>query len=253
MANFQPSLETNDQKKEKKMEYLIIIIICIITMLLLKFAWKIKISDIKKIKEIGYDENLNKITNKLPENKQICAKILKMLHNETVQIEEKENNTASLYIAISNTIFIANIKNTFTRVQTISHECLHSVQNRTTLLFNFFFSNVYFLYFIVICILRLLNQLNFAMIHIFILTMLGVIYYAIRSYLEMDAMTNATFLAKEYMEKTEKLTPDEINLLTETNKVVTEIGIKLYHYKLLFNCVIKIVFFATFNLICTLP
>ena len=52
------------------MEYLIVILICIIFLLLLKFAWQIKISDIKKLKEIGYDKSLNDITNKLPENKE---------------------------------------------------------------------------------------------------------------------------------------------------------------------------------------
>ena len=37
---------------------------------------------------------------------------------------------ASLYIVATNTILISNIKDTFTRVQTIAHECLHSIQNK---------------------------------------------------------------------------------------------------------------------------
>ena len=74
----------------------------------------------------------NEIANKLPENKEICKAILKKLHNENVKIQENEDkdNKTSLYIAISNTIFIANIKDTFTRVQTIAHECIHSTQNK---------------------------------------------------------------------------------------------------------------------------
>ena len=155
------------------MEYIVIIVISIIFLLILKYAWNIKIKDIKKLKEIGYDKTLNEITNKLPENREICKTILKKLNNENVNIKEeleeenrntkrkdgnnknitiaKEKNlnkedeknkkaTASLYIAITSTIFIADVKNTFTRVQTIVHECLHSVQNRRTLLFNFIFS-----------------------------------------------------------------------------------------------------------------
>ena len=51
------------------MEYFIIIIICIIFLLILKFAWQIKLKEIKKVKEIGYDKELNESTNKLPENK----------------------------------------------------------------------------------------------------------------------------------------------------------------------------------------
>lgn len=231
------------------MEYIVIIIISIIFLITLKFAWSIKIKDIKTLKEVGYDSTLNEITNKLPENKEICQAILKKLNNEQVTIKEEENNTASLYIALSNTIMIANIKNTFSRVQTIAHECLHSIQNRRTLLFNFFFSNIYFLYFFAICILRILKILNFSMLHVFILTILGFIYYAIRSYLEIDAMTKASFLAKEYMEEEKHLSQDEIEIITEKNKQVTEIGIKLTNYQLILNCFLKIVLFAVINII----
>ena len=89
----------------------------------------------KKLKELGYDKGLNEITNKLPENKEICKSILKMLNNENVKIEESESNQASLYMLLSNSIIIANIKNTFTRVQTVAHECLHSIQNKKNFAF----------------------------------------------------------------------------------------------------------------------
>lgn len=231
------------------MEYFITIIICIAVAIALKFAWSIKIKDIKTLKEVGYDSTLNEITNKLPENQEICKAILKKLNNEQVTIKEEENNTASLYIAINNTIMIANIKNTFSRVQTIAHECLHSIQNRRILLFNFFFSNIYFLYFFAICILRILKILNFSMLHIFILIIFGFIYYAIRSYLEIDAMTKAEFLAKEYMEEEKRLSQEEIAIIAEKNKQVTEIGIKLTNYQLILNCFLKIVIFAIINII----
>ena len=84
------------------MEYIFIICICVLTMIILKFAWSIKIRDIKKLKELGYDKGLNEITNKLPENKEICKDILKMLNNENVKIEESESNQASLYMVLSN-------------------------------------------------------------------------------------------------------------------------------------------------------
>ena len=128
------------------MECLIVIVICIIFLIVLKFAWNIKISDIKKMKEVGYSKELNEITNKLPGNKEICKSILAKLNNEKVKIKESEDkeNKTSLYIAISDSILIANINDTFTRVQTMAHECLHSIQNRRTLLFNFVYSNIYF-------------------------------------------------------------------------------------------------------------
>ncbi len=226
------------------MEYLIIVLSCIVFLIILKFAWKIKIKDIKKLKEIGYSKELNEITNKLPENKEICKVILKKLNNETVNIKESENNTASFYLVLNNTILIANIKNTFTRVQTIAHECLHSVQNKRTLLFNFIYSNIYLIYFVAICILSILGIVKHGMLHIFILTILGIIYYAIRSYLEMDAMTKTRPLAKEYMEEEGSLSKEEQKTILENYDKINEIGIKMTNYRLIISITIKIIIFG---------
>ena len=226
------------------MEYLIIIAVCIIFLVVLKFAWNIKIKDVKKLKEIGYSEELNEITNKLPENKEICKSILNILNNEKVVIKESENNTASFYLVLNNTILIANIKNTFTRVQTIAHECLHSIQNRRTLLFNFIYSNIYIIYFLCICILSLLKLNQYPMVHLFILTILSFIYYAIRGYLEMDAMTKAKPLAKEYMEQEGTLSKEEQKKILDNYEIINEIGIKMTNYKLIINVTAKIIMYT---------
>lgn len=226
------------------MEYLVVIIICIIFLIVLKFAWNIRIKDIKKLKEIGYSKELNEITDKLPENKKICQTILKKLNNETVTIKESEDNEASLYLVLNNTILIANIKATFTRVQTIAHECLHSIQSKRTQLFNFIYSNAYFIYFLCICILSLLRFNQHGMLHLFILTILGFIYYAIRSYLEMDAMTKAKPLAKEYLEEEGTLSKEEQKEILDNYEIINEIGIKMTNYKLIMNCTIKIIIYA---------
>ena len=217
-----------------------------IFLVFLKFAWNIKISDIKKVKNIGYDKELNEITNKLPENKEICKYLLKKLKNEKVQLKESQNkdNKTSLYIALSNSILIANISDTFTRVQTMAHECLHSIQNRKTLLFNFFYSNIYFIYFLCICILSLLRLNEHGMIHLFILTILGAIYYAIRSYIEMDAMTKAKPLAKEYIEEQKVLTTEEQNKVLDNYEVINDIAIKMTNYTLIMNCTAKVIIYA---------
>lgn len=106
------------------MESLIVVLVCIIFIYLIKYLFGIKIDDVKKIKELGYDKELTEITNKLPDNKIICDEILKKLDNEEVKVKETESKMASLYIVATNTILISNIKDTFTRVQTIAHECL---------------------------------------------------------------------------------------------------------------------------------
>ena len=107
------------------MEYIITIVIMILVIFILKIGLNIHFKEIKKIKEIGYDKELNKIANKFPDNKEICKKILEKLNNKDVKIEEENNSKTSLYIAISNKIIIANINDTFTRIQTIAHECLN--------------------------------------------------------------------------------------------------------------------------------
>ena len=226
------------------MEYIVAIIVSIAFLFVLKFAWNIKIKDITKLKEIGFNnKQLNEIANKLPENKQICETILKKLNNESVDIKESDNES-SFYFVLTNSILIANIRNTFTRVQTICHECLHSIQNKRTLLFNFFFSNIYFIYFFVICILTILKFNFYPMLHLFILTILGFIYYSVRSSLEMDAMTKAKPLTKEYLQEEGTLNKEEQELILKNCEDINKIGIPLTNYKLAFNCTVKIIVYC---------
>ena len=164
---------------------------------------------IKQIKEARHNKKLDEITSKFPENKEICEEVLKKLNNTKVKIkveetedsskDNKEKRTDSLYIVISDSIFIGNIKDTYTRIQTVCHECLHSIQPRKLLLFNFIFSNIYLLYFVLSTILTIAGVIKDTKTQIIILTLLSFIYYAVRSYLETDAMTKARFLAKDYM------------------------------------------------------
>lgn len=231
------------------MEYIFIICICVLTMIILKFAWSIKIRDIKKLKELGYDKKLNEITNKLPENKEICKSILKMLNNENVKIEESEGNQASLYMVLSNSIIIANIKNTFTRVQTVAHECLHSIQNKRTLLFNFIFSNVYFIYFVAICILAILKMNPLPNTVLFTLVICSFINYMIRSCLEMDAMIKAKPLAEQYLKREGTLTEKEQETILNNYDEINNIGIKLYNYTLITKNLIKIIIYSVICII----
>lgn len=215
------------------MEYIVIIITSIIAIIALKIGFNIHIKDIKKIIEIGYDKELNKIADKFPENKEICEKILEKLDNRNVTIEETQDSKTSLYIALTNKIIIANIKDTFTRIQTIAHECLHSVQNRKILLFNFVFSNLFMLYFIVAIFLILFNIGN-AMVYIQIFTILAIIYCAVRMYLENEAMSKAMYVAKKYMQdfkvETNRVTDKEINTLVKQFDILNKMGIPLTNF-----------------------
>ena len=233
------------------MEYIIIVILCLITIAFLKVAFSVNITDIKKIKSIGYDKSLNEITNVLPENKVVCEEILKKLNHKTTKIEElKENEkTLTYYSVITNRIMIANIKGTFTRIQTIAHECLHSVQNRRLLLFNFIYSNIYLLYFFVICMLTIFRIEVMPLMQVGILLVLGLVYYSVRSYLETDAMTRAPYLAKEYMETKKVLSEEQIEEVVENYKILNAMGIPMTNFMLLTKVMIKIIIYCVIVII----
>ena len=234
------------------MEYIVIIIINVIAIILLKIGLNIHFNDVQKIKEIGYDKELNKIGNKFPTNIEICKNILEKLNNKDVKIEEDKDSKTSLYIAISNKIIIADIQDTFTRIQTIAHECLHSVQNRKILLFNFIFSNVFLLYFIV-AIFLILFDIGNSMIFIQTFFVSGIIYCTIRMYLENEAMSKAIYVAKEYMkdyqQDSKNVTDEEIEILVNKFAELNKIGIPLTNFQLITVTIIKAMILAVLVLI----
>ena len=227
-------------------EFIIIIVITIIMTIILGYIFNY---NIKKIKHIADNKELDELAKKYPSNIEICKSYLKKLKNETVNIEENNNSEASLYIAITNKILIANISNTYTRIQTIAHECLHSIQDRKILLFNFIFSNLYLLYFVLICILAIFSLLPFKMMYLGILLIFSIIYYMVRIYLENDAMIKARYLAKEYMEEEKISTPEEIKKIVAGFDKINDIGIKVINYKFFLDIMIKVLIFS---LICIL-
>lgn len=228
------------------MEIIVILVMSIITIITLTILSKFSLKKIKLIKKIGEDKKLNELTNTLPENEQIAKEILKKLKNDNVKIKTGgASSQASLYIVATNTIFIANIKNTFTRIQTIAHECIHSIQDKTLLWFNFIFSNIYILYWIIITILTLFNKIANPNIHAIILVMMSITLFFVRSYIETDAMTKARFLAKEYMEsKKEVITKKNIETIIENYDKINNIGIKFTNLSLIVEYLVKVIIYC---------
>ena len=153
------------------MEYLILAIVIIVLVLMLKFIFKF---NIKEIKEIGVNKKLDELTKKFPENTEICKCYLKKLNNTTSKIQENLESKNSMYIAITDKIIIANIKESYTRIQTIAHECLHSVQDKKLLYFNFIYTNIYLIYFITITILALFKILPYKMMFLTLLVFIRI-------------------------------------------------------------------------------
>lgn len=228
------------------MEFIILLIIVIVVYLILRFIFDF---NVKKIKELGEDKELDKLTQKYPENVEICKWYLKKLKNKNVKIEEDKNSNATLYLVMSNKIFIANLKESYTRIQTIAHECLHSIQSKKLLWFNFIFSNVYLVYFGVICILALLKILPMKMTFLSIFIVFSLVYYAVRTYLENDAMIKARFLAKEYMQEKAISTREEIDRIVDKYDELNDIGIRCTNFQFLSNILVKIIILAVIFLI----
>lgn len=223
------------------MEYIIIILISIISVLFLKQIFNIKISNLKNYKD---SKELTDISNKFPENIELTKEILKKLNNENVAIKENLDSETSLYIALTNTISISSKKNTCARIQTIAHECIHSIQSRVTHIANFIISNIYIFYFFIISILTLLNIIENPLLYLAILVILGFIQFTIRAYLEIDAMTKAKYLAKEYMEEKGIITKEEINSLCDEYEKINKMGIPFYVWNLFTNNTVKIIIYA---------
>lgn len=144
---------------------------------------------------------------------------------------------------LTDSIIIANIKNTFTRVQTIAHECIHSMQDKATLWFNFIYTNLYNLLLVVLIVLKLFNIID-NMLGLLLLMLAGFIYYVVRAYLENDAMLKAKHVAKEYMKKSNLLTNKEIEEIIAGYDDINTIGVKIYLYRLLLEVLVRTLIFS---------
>jgi len=228
------------------MEEFICLSLLIETIILLKFIFKI---NYKKAKVLEENSSMEKITSKLPENREIAKEMLEMLDNKTVKVEQEKDTKTSLYIAITDKIAIADLKDNYGRIQTIAHECMHSVQDRRLLLFNFIFSNISIIYFITITILSICNIIKNNILQIVILLLCALIQFAVRAYLEIDAMIKSKYLAKEYMENKQLCTKEEIqNLINEYDKI-NKIGIPFIIDNLLTNALIRAIIYVIIAII----
>lgn len=228
------------------MEFIIVGIIALISVVGLKYIFDY---NKKELKQIGEDKELDKLAKKYPSNVEMCKDYLKKLGNEKVKIEENPETEASLYIAITDKISIANIQKSYTRIQTIAHECLHSIQNRKLLVFNFIFSNLYLIYFVAICFLLILKILPYKMMFLVIFLIFSMIYYMVRIFLENDAMIKARYLAKEYMEEKQISSAEEIQKLVAGFDKINTIGIKCINYMFFMQVMYKTIIIAALSLI----
>lgn len=191
-------------------------IISIVLLVAILIGLKIVLGvSIKKMNELSQKSPLDELTKRLPDSIQMGKEMLAMLKNDSVKIEKStdEKSDTSLYLVMGNKIIIANGNGSYAGVQTMAHECLHSVQNKKMLWFNFIYSNCYIIYTLAVIILTVLSVIKNTTMQLYILTLLGFVFYAVRSYLETDAMTKARYLARDYLEQKQMHSKEEIDSL----------------------------------------
>lgn len=228
------------------MENIIIITICTVAIITIKIILSININEIKKI---GMDKSLNKIAEKYPSNEEICKRILRKLNNKKVKVEKNEESNNTMYIAMIDKIVIGNTKGSYTRIQTMAHECLHTIQSRRTLMFNVIYSNIYMIFYLAIIIMTISKITQNYMVIINIFLIMSLIYYMIRIYLEDEAMYKAKELAKEYMEEVAISDKEEIKTITDGFEKLNKVGIKAVHYSTFTAILLKVIIFSIVALI----
>lgn len=222
------------------MELIIPIILLILSILVFVFVFKI---NIKKAKEIESNKEMETITDKFPDNKKIAEEILNLLDNKTVKIEEAKDTKTSLYIAPTNKIIIADMRNNYGRIQTIAHECIHSCQDKRLLMGNFILSNLYIIYYIITIFLTIFKIYENTHLHLFILSIFSFVVFGIRAFLEIDAMTKSRFLAEKYIDKKEICTLEEKEVLLKSYDMINEIGIPFVINSLFFSSILKLIIY----------
>ena len=224
---------------------MIIILSILIAMALLTIVLNVGIKDFKNLRKIVEDEELAKSVKKFPSNTEICKQTLEKLNKEDVKVEEDESSKTSVYMVFKNKIVIGKA-NVITRIQTVIHKCIHSTQDKRLLKFNVIFANINNLYLLIISVLSLFNRISYntATICLWILALMQIILYAVRSFLETDAMTRAEFITQDYIEKTNYVSKEEKEKIIQIYKDVNKVGIKSYNYVLLMKALIRLLIYA---------
>lgn len=224
---------------------MIIILSILIAMALLTIVLNVGIKDFKNLRKIVEDEELAKSVKKFPSNTEICKQTLEKLNKEDVKVEEDDSSKTSVYMVFKNKIVIGKA-NVITKIQTVIHECIHSTQDKRLLKFNVIFANINDLYLLIISVSSLFNRISYntATICLWILALMQIILYAVRSFLETDAMTRAEFITQDYIEKTNYVSKEEKEKIIQVYKDVNKVGIKSYNYVLLMKALIRLLIYA---------
>lgn len=225
---------------------ILIISLCIFSIIIFKIALNI---DFKKIKNIDLldSEELQNISKKFPEDKKICEDILKSIGNSNLKIKIEKEYNSCLYTIFNNSITIGKFKENYMKPQTIAHECIHANQSKKLLWFNFIFTNIYLIYFVITLILTFFNKLQSTNIFLIVFIFLSMLQYVVRFSLENEAMIKAKYVSEKYLKGI--LKDKETEKLLEEYERVNKIGIPFMNFYLISMNLVKIIIYAVICLI----
>lgn len=233
------------------MEEIVIGIVLLVMIILLAKIFKFDLKKIKETAEKEYDDKeVLEELKKLPSDIEICKEILEELNNKEVEVVENKDYNASLYTVYNNRITIGNIKNKIYTVQTIAHECIHSIQDKKKAIFNFIISNIYILYYYFILIGTTLSKMfsleNFifenAIFNIVILLIIAFLQCTIRSLLETEAILESKHVAEKYFQK-KGIKKEIIDRIIKEYSETNAMGLNVTNYMLIAKSLIKVLIY----------
>lgn len=156
--------------------------------------------------ETIHSDIISPMIKKLGDNEEITKDVLKYLNNTSTTIEKNsdKNVKASFYNCNNDKIIIKDTEDLedCSRVVHISHECVHSIQNKKLLKSHFIISNIQILYFLGIFIYFFYNKnmelrFNLLIIQLFIF----IATFFMKIVLESDATYRAVIVSTGYLKE----------------------------------------------------
>lgn len=187
-----------DRESEEKM-YILIVFTVVVSLILFYICY----TKLEKYEGV-YNETLSPMVKKIGDNKEIAKEILKYLSNSSTEVEKNmdKNIKSSFYNCNTDKIVIKDTEDLedCSRVVHISHECVHSIQNKKLLKCHFIISNIQILYFLSIFIYFFYNKnielrFNLLIIQLFIF----IATFFMKIVLESDATYRAVGVASGYL------------------------------------------------------
>lgn len=161
----------------------------------------VNLYEINKIKKEASNEKFDKIIATLPDNKQVCSEMQKIIGKEC-EIQLDDNTNSSAYIFFLDKIILSNnemSKKNFSRILFIAHECIHSIQSKKMHITNFILKNAVNIFTLALFIALFMKKISVEVLLVYFL--ISFMSFCINMILETDAIYRSIILSRKYLSK----------------------------------------------------